>query len=547
MNNYTVYLLREDIKTDYDAIAVQVAGIPVVDGASHYGTLFVKPTAPREPKWSPLFTPFVDKRKLGHVQSSAAVLIVPVDKRLFAVTFGQGRHLLKPEAFEERFGLLVTLNSVRQDALRSVDKRAFVDDQNSRVQTSQASAALEFGIDIERDLIRGIVGYPDAPEMGRRLSGSDALNFTSKADIPELRRQLRRYLRAYSSTDYKEKFPWVDQVRQLRPKGQRAVELDALLVEKLKIAWQQGGRVEGCWLAIPDVVDWTRIAGFKFTRKKNEGMSSDLHLPGLVQAYPDAEPSIEFLRSRQAFAVDEEQWTVEDWQIYRCIHCELEDGGKSYVLSAGNWFEVHDDFASSIEEFYANIAKFPLELPIYNHDDEAAYNQALVDEGNGAWCLMDRKLLNVGGVHDKVEFCDVYGAKTLLHIKHYGSSSVLGHLFNQGLVSAELLKSDKSFVQLANEKIDPAHALDLPFDVPRDVTDYKVVFGVISQSDAPGLHLPFFAKVVLKSVCTRILERGFGEVMLAKISVDQDKVKVKKLPPGKKPAKRGQRMARGRH
>ncbi|OBU57328.1 DUF6119 family protein [Stenotrophomonas maltophilia] len=480
MNNYTVYLLREDIKTDCDAIAVQVAGIPIVDGASHYGTLFVKPTAPREPKWSPLFTPFVDKKKLGYVQSSAAVLIVPVDKRLFAVTFGQGRHLLKPEAFEERFGLLVTLNSVRQDALRSVDKRAFVDDQNSRVQTSQASAALEFGIDIERDLIRGIVGYPDAPEMGRRLSGSDALNFTSKADIPELKRQLRRYLRAYSSTDYKEKFPWVDQVRQLRPKGQRAVELDALLVEKLKIAWQQGGRVEGCWLAIPDVVDWTRIAGFKFTRKKNEGMSSDLHLPGLVQAYPDAEPSIEFLRSRQAFAVDEEQWTVEDWQIYRCIHCELEDGGKSYVLSAGNWFEVHDDFAASIEEFYANIAKFPLELPIYNHDDEAAYNQAIVDEGNGAWCLMDRKLLNVGGVHDKVEFCDVYGAKTLLHIKHYGSSSVLGHLFNQGLVSAELLKSDKSFVQLANEKIDPAHALDLPFDVPRDVTDYKVVFRMSS-------------------------------------------------------------------
>ncbi len=541
MNNYTVYLLREDIKTDRDAIAVNVAGIPVADGASVYGTLFVKPTAPREPKWSPLFTPFVDKKKLGQVQSSAAVLIVSVEKRLFAVTFGQGRHLLKAEAFEERFGLLVTLNSVKQDALRSVDKRTFVDDQNSRVQTSQASAALEFGIDIERDLIRGIVGYPDTPELGRRLSGSDALNFTSKADIPGLRKQLRRYLQAYASTDYKDKFPWVDQVRQLRPKGQRAIELDGLLVEKLKLAWKQGGRVDGCWLAIPDVVDWGRIAGFKFTRKKNEGMSSDLNLPGLVHAFPNEEPSIEFLRAHQAFAVDEEQWPLENWQIYRCIHCELEDGGKSYVLSAGNWFEVHDDFAASIEEFYKNIAKFPIALPIYNHDDEWAYNQALVDESNGEWCLMDRKLLNVGGVHDKVEFCDVYGGKTLLHIKHYGSSSVLGHLFNQGLVSAELLKSDKTFVKLANEKLEPAHAMDLPDDVPRDVTAYKVVFGVISQSEVPGLHLPFFAKVVLKTVCTRILERGFGEVMLAKIDVDQDKVKVKKLPPAKKPVKRALR------
>lgn len=84
MNNYTVYLLREDIKTDYDAIAVQVAGIPVVDGASHYGTLVVKPTAPREPKWSPLFTlarPSHQSFRWGRIGVSTRVSHVRPDPR----------------------------------------------------------------------------------------------------------------------------------------------------------------------------------------------------------------------------------------------------------------------------------------------------------------------------------------------------------------------------------------------------------------------------------------------------------------------------------
>ncbi|WP_081491614.1 DUF6119 family protein [Rhodanobacter denitrificans] len=99
----------------------------------------------------------------------------------------------------------------------------------------------------------------------------------------------------------------------------------------------------------------------------------------------------------------------------------------------------------------------------------------------------------------------------LIHIKHYGSSSVLGHLFNQGLVSGELLKSHASYVDLANAKLTPAH--QLPPDIkgakmPRNVSGYIIVFGIISQSDKPDLHLPFFAKVVLKSVYTRLSELG---------------------------------------
>ncbi|MGH9419642.1 MAG: DUF6119 family protein, partial [Thermoanaerobaculia bacterium] len=112
MATFTIYLLRENVATAEDAVVTGAKPHVIADGPSNYGKLFVKPTHPRAPKWADLFVDYVDKKHLGTVQSSAAAFIVPVDDRLFALTFGQGRFLLHPDAYEERFGLIVTLNSI---------------------------------------------------------------------------------------------------------------------------------------------------------------------------------------------------------------------------------------------------------------------------------------------------------------------------------------------------------------------------------------------------------------------------------------------------
>lgn len=524
MATFTIYLLREAIKRAEDGLVEGAKGHEIRDGESIYGTLFVKQTPARPPKWANLFEIYVERRLLGTVQSSAAVFVVPVDGRLFALTFGQGRFLLNPDAYEERFGLIVTLNSIKSDALRSVEKRALVDDQNSRIQTSQAAPALSFGVDIERDLVRGIVGRPTDLALGRRLAGADALTVTADVTVATLRKLLRRYLKKFNSKDYQANFPWVDHVRQLIPKGQAATKLDAILVEKLKEAWKKNGLIEGCWLAVPDIVDWSVVDGFKFTLSRSEGVSNDLHLPGLVQAYPDEEPTISFLRKHYALSVNDEEQPVDRWPIYRCIHCEIDEEGKSFILSAGRWFEIDRDFVGSVEAAFAEIPRYVQPFPVYNHANEDEYNKSVARESNGKWCLMDKKMIYVGGIHDKVEFCDLYGDRQLVHVKHYGSSAVLGHLFNQGLVSGEMLRSHQAYVGLANAELSQAHKIPVDPDnekfVARDVSSYAIIFAIISQSDKPDVHLPFFAKVVLKSVNARLLELGYGKVMLTKISCD---------------------------
>lgn len=537
MPNLTIYLLRDVVKKPSDALAQLADHHVIVEGDKQLGDLYVAPRPEKSPDWANLFSDYVDINKLGKVRSTGALLVVRVKERFFAVTFGQGRFILSQDAIEERFGLLVTLNSLESDALRSVDKRTFdAVDQNSRVQVGRTSGAPEFGIDIERDLIKGIVGYPkDSARLGRRLAGTDSLTVAMDIKLTGLKPLLRRYLKAFQSTAYKTHFSWIDQIHQVRKNGHLADTLNGLLIAKLNMAKAERGLVDGCWLAVPDVLDWSAIAGFRFSQSSREGMLTDMHLPGFMDSLRDDDVmSIDLLKLRSAFAVNDDHHEVQHWSIYKCIHCELEYQERSYLLSGGQWFEVNKGFVQTVDEFFNGLPNYDGPLLKYGHDNEAAYNSALVSSNPKKWAPMDAKPIAVGGIYDKVEFCDVYGIhREFLHVKRYGGSNVLGHLFNQGLVSGQLLRDHKDYVKLANKWLPESHKLEDGSKIPRDVSGFKIIFAIISQSSEPKLHIPFFARVALKNVHKQLESIGFTSIMLAKISCEPGFEKLVKLKAGK--------------
>lgn len=532
MPNLTIHLLRDTLKYPAEALAIHAEHHPIDDGLSHIGDLYVAAKPEHSPSWAPFFRDYVDINQLGKVRSTGAVLIVKTAKRYFALTFGQGRFILRQDMIEERFGLIATLNSLESDALRSVDKRTFdAVDQNSRVQVGQTSAAQDFGIDIERDLIKGIVGYPkETKHLGRRMAGADALTVSRDIDLSKIRPVLRSYLKAYESKAYKENFAWIDQIHQVRKKGHIADMLNELLIDRLNSARANSGTTPGCWMAVPDVLDWNTVEGFRFTQNKKDGMHTDMHLPGFFDSLNSHDPlSVELLKMRHVYAVNADHFEVQHWSVYKCLHCELDHEGRSYLLSGGQWFDIDTSFVDVVNAFYNDIPQYKYKLPIYDHDKEGHYNKALCDGDPKQWAFMDAIPIPVGGIHDKVEFCDAFGAgKEMLHVKHYGGSNLLGHLFNQGLVSGELLRDHKDYAKLVNKKLPPTHQIDDPQDMPRNVSDFKVVFAIISQSDEPTVNIPFFARVALKNVYRRLESIGFKEIMLAKIScADYYKHKIK--------------------
>ena len=110
------------------------------------GKFYTEMTQVRPPSWISDF--FQEKLDLSFlkVASSKGVYIVPVNISgqvvQFAICFGTGRHMLKDDVYEERFGLKVTLNSIDPESLRSIEKSTIgAISKQTKEQLSKASKA----------------------------------------------------------------------------------------------------------------------------------------------------------------------------------------------------------------------------------------------------------------------------------------------------------------------------------------------------------------------------------------------------------------------
>jgi uncharacterized protein (TIGR04141 family) len=510
----TIFLLKSAVMDPRDALdssdALQSHSVQV--GGEQLGTLHVRPSHTTPPSWARLFEGSVDINTLGAFNAgTAAVLMLESHGRRYALTFGYGRHLLRAGTWEERFGLKVTLNSINQDSLRSIDKKSFdAISIHSRLQVSQAVSAIEFGLNSEQDLLRAVTGSPTDSALGSRMSGIDALSVAVKVDLPELRQLLDRYHGQYQSTRYKAAFPWVDHIAEMRDPHVSAA-LDARLIEALQT--RTGDRL---WLAVPDILEWDKVGGFRYGKRKSQERLDDIHRDSFLGTLAPAEPvTIDLLKQRRVCCFNvESDFCTQAWPVYDCVYFETELNGATYLLSAGKWYSVDRDFVRGLDAFIAGIEPYTRALPDYADTDEGAYNQR-VCANDGELALMDKNMISHGGGHSQIEFCDLFGRNgDLVHVKRYGGSSSLSHLFAQGLTSIELTLSDQSFREKVQEKLPQTHRWPDPATPPAPAS-VKVAFGVITLSTG-RLQLPLFSKINLRHAARRIRMLGVT-VCLAKI------------------------------
>jgi uncharacterized protein (TIGR04141 family) len=148
------------------------------------------------------------------------------------------------------------------------------------------------------------------------------------------------------------------------------------------------------------------------------------------------------------------------------------------------------------------------------------------------FALLDKKIVNLPGTATPVEPCDLYRrSNEFIHVKRYGGSSVLSHLFNQGLVSGELFQMQTQFREQVNENLPRQHRLT-NLRLRPTPGQYKVVYAIISEYDEP-LAIPFFSKISLRHCANRLRAIGF-DVALATISVSPSKKITKNYPPSKR-------------
>lgn len=537
-NKLGIYLLKEEHTEALEQIfrkPKELKHEQIRIGNSLVGDLHFGNCEINEPKWIKSFfgSSFNNRRseeseggKLKLFTASPRVVIlieIEVEtnvKRTFALAFGYGWNLLDPASYEESFGLRTCLNIIKSDGLRRIDKKNMTSvPKDTSEQLSLVGGIADFGIDIEQDLLRAIVAEVQDESFGKWASGKDALFVTPPVDVANIKGFLKTCYERYMSDDYKKDFNWIDQVAIVRDKDS-LTSLDDRLIRKLS-----DRDLDKTWMAVPELIEWSDVDGFSFTPKGDRNDDLDL------------EKFLDFIGNKKSIALSRKtlnrdvycQSSSSDqpkyiWKAYKCLYCELSDAdeGKTYLLNNGLWFEVENEYSETVETDYRHLLDngSSYSFPVCHAKDETAYLEEVERSVPGTCCTHKKSSVYLRG-KGQVEFADLFTRDNkIIHVKRYGQSWLLSHLFSQGIVSGELWVTDHEFREEVNKVLPEQMRLEDPQYKP-NAADYTIVYGIIS-SKPDSLNIPFFSKVNVNSAKKRL--EGFGyQVSLQKIDSAQAK------------------------
>lgn len=505
-NKLSIYLIKSGIISVED-IFDNVDNIEVFQEYEDGSTAYYVPSYAHEPNW---LQSFFHQSADGHLlqANSRVVLLKPLkfeDRvRIFALTFGYARFLFKEDALEEQFGLRIVLNSIEQNQIRRISKSSVGSNQKqSDEQLPQSSDISEFGFDINRDLMKNVSGKSEDEFFEKSmLTGGDIFSITVARDINNIDEFLRFCYSRFCENTYRKKFAWVDNIKSVRNKA---------LIESLNyhlISEINAGNYNNVWMAVPEVISWEDIKDFKISGV--DETFNDIYIEKVIDSIKNNLERIEQLQSKKIIARSsrDESQSAYEWSSYKCVVAEIAVDNQQYCLSNGKWYRINNDFVTSIHEQYETLNLFSENLVDYNHGDEDTYNQELHGMLAESHLLHKYKIAVGGGRGNNFEPCDILWNKKLIHIKRSGSSSMLSHLFNQALVSGQMLLDPSCREQLRKKAIDGGEG-DV-IQEPFNSQDYEIVLAIINKFDNPRPKIPFFSEVSLCYTATNIRNLGYA-------------------------------------
>jgi uncharacterized protein (TIGR04141 family) len=507
----TIRLLNTSVKKPEDAIATDLKRVSIKQGYDFSGAIFFKPSFAKSPKWVDfvnrgITSPIVDLKS----SQASALLIIKADDRHFAISFGNSWQWLDESKIVRRFGLIVALNCIADEKIKVVDAQQ-IDSlaKSTRSQVSHSAEMSAFGLDVARDLMRAVSGRPQSADIGSNITGSDALRIKCKVDFGDLGKKCIQLLSFSRKKTYKEKYPWIDNIEPVRSASE-TLKLDEILVAKIN-----SQDVDGVYLSPPRIRDLQADDGYKFHfDKAGVDPRYDLEIDDLMEGIADKLPvDTSFLKKHKIFVyAGGGDLAVDSFSIYSALVFEAPINNKLYCLIDGDWFKVSDDHVKAVNEQIKKIKKSTVHLPnALGNEKEGTYNERAA-AAIGALCL-DRKLINYGGGRSKFELCDILTKqRAFIHVKRSASSNVLSHLFNQGVVSGQLMLEPPFRTLCEGIAVAEYKKFFIGDFLPEQNT---ITYGVISKSadQLPG-NLPFFSKQTLVNAVSLLQKYRYNTEIL---------------------------------
>ncbi|MFJ1610212.1 DUF6119 family protein [Streptomyces sp. NPDC088253] len=459
-------------------------------------------------------------------RAAAGLILMRTARGTYALSYGVGQHMLDPYFRDDEFGLEFATRCLDDDGVIKIrnqimDGRGRVDEYS----VSRGERIDDFGLDRFGAVVRRICGTVSglsltSLETGRtRQVRVECAQATIKLPLATTVEQFLGDLLAIEDVcakpDPLPQLRFVSRVHTLDSRSHKAVE--AL---ETHLATPDSPRLT---IGVPDSCQesYSSAQAFRARRGSRTIETSDLELRHLLQFVQD-KPEGERLKALGAVRVtmfsDDDYRTPagvttngKEWLI-----ADITMGTDRLFYGNGKWFEVGAGFLETLEEELTALFTQPqtVTLPPWpkgppnskghdSHDEDWFNHQAAEPDG---YLLFDKKDIVTekfrgGGL----EICDVLGPENqLICIKKAPASTApLNHLFAQGVVAVETLRSDIEVRAKFLEQV-AAHTPD--HRLLHDFGTLRVVFGILLKDgqDIRVDSLFAFAQVSLLQAVRRL-------------------------------------------
>lgn len=520
--NLNVFLLKNSINNYNEAIRDDIENLEEYRIREFFeidGMLYVGENEQNKPNWNKLLSEGLTNYDIQSTMSTRAVLFIENNNRIFAFTFGHGRHLLEKDSFVRGFGLRVLLNNALDGSLKSVNTTIFDETPiSSTLQTSKSVLLSEFNITDIRTMFTSVTAESvDKYKYGSIIRGKDSFAFSHKLNFSDIENICTNLLEDYTNEDYRETFPELDRMEEVNDPTKLTV-LNEILIQRLI-----NNEIESFY--IPEIINWEYINGFQFTKKGFVDL--DLSIKRFKEEKRNFEDSltVKYLKNHKIYCVSSDENQNVDWSVYDCLQTEVQEGDDIFIFSIGKWFKVENDFIAEIDEFIENVNDCELEFPILNGEHEQEANELIEKEMSNILNL-DRNTAVIAG--SQYEICDLLSkCQRLIHVKWWDSSATLSHLFSQGRVSGDILQNSYAQRREFHNKLDDRNPDFSSVINPEQYNshEYTIVYAIIYPNNQTIVErLPFFSKANLKHNVSLLKNMGYN-VELAHIETSQKRVK----------------------
>ncbi|MDT0318444.1 TIGR04141 family sporadically distributed protein [Streptomyces millisiae] len=456
----------------------------------------------------------------------AALLLLAIDREVYALCYGEGYRLVPHHLKDRRFGLRFVVRSVDPTDIRAAVARTPGQGRTDIAVLPGGAPVGALGLDTYTKLVQSMGGRLASRELTVERAGGDraycaeggaGLRLPYGADAASLVRDIRTIARVCREEPPRPELEFVESVAPIKEAA-----TVRLLDERLD---QALGTLDGARLGatvpeerLPDFA-LARAIGVRFRgSEEHRGELFDLeYVRGRLRFHRTGrrvtalrECEVTLYRDARARKDD----VIGRTRLVRWVEAELLGAdGRRFVLTDGVWHEFDAAYHAGLGATVSRLmpSRPSLELPVWPDGvEERAYNEGVADGDPGFVCL-DRRLVTTPLHRPKgVEICDLLGPDdTLVMVKQADGSSELSHLFSQGVVAVEALLHQPEARRGFAERV---AALGKGRRLPEDFRPRRVVFAIRLKRHArltPATLFPF-ARVALVQAARTLESYGIS-------------------------------------